>query len=239
MDKLEALTQKSEVMKNKATEIIYNAFKNKVIATTKDNDYTFEDGDIQGSCYLCNRETTKGFKKKDMIKPTFVDQEISKNRNSDVICECCAFALSFTSLRNYAIYASENSAEHPNLQSCKEIILDKEKETPFVLCIPTSGQKWLSIKAKVNLNNENIIVRFENDDVFVNVDLFKTLIDDIELLLKLDFTKTEILSLNLNSSKVMKSNKIHEILKTVSRLELYKNKKIYKLAVHLAQKGED
>lgn len=221
------------------TELIYKSFKNKIIISDKGKelDYSFEDGEIEGECYLCGRYTTKGFEKKKVIKPTFADQELAVNKLSKVVCECCAFSLNFSSLRNYGIFATEETAEHPNLKRFKELIL-RNDTTPFILCIPTSGQKWISLRTNINYGSENMIVTLENEKIKINRKAFKELIEDVEKLYNLGFTKKEIGSLELNSSKVLKIG-INTAIETIKKIEKHKGKGVLKLAVHLAQKEEE
>lgn len=222
----------------KASELIYESAKNKKIPSAKKEiNYSFADGKEEGTCFICGRSTHKGFPKKEILKPTFTDYQYCINRQSDIVCECCSFCLSFSELRNYSIFATSNVFEHPSLSRCKELILHNT-ETPFILCIAVSGQKWLHIKSTVNYNSENIIVNLEENKISLNRKEFAFLLKKIEELYTFGFTKEEIKKLKFNSTKILNFGikRFEQIFKEV---EKYKKTKLLELCCYLAQKEEN
>lgn len=223
-----------------ATELIYKSAKEKKIITPKGKEiyYDFKDGTEIGNCYICGRYTEKGFKKKKIIKPTFTDQQYCSARNSDTVCEYCSFCLSFSELRNYGIFATETTLIHPDIEQYTDIILNN-KETPFILCIPTSGQKWLHIKSTVNYQADNISVNLEEQTILFNRSEFSYLFYELDKLYNSDFkfTKDEIEKLEFNSSKILNYG-ISNYKKMMEKLEKYKGTLLMKLCVYLLKKKE-
>ncbi len=220
------------------TKLIYKAAKGKTITTPKGKSifYDFKVGDKEGHCYICGRHTVKGFDKKKIIKPTFTDQQYCNARDSDIVCEYCSFCLSFSELRNYGIFATETTLIHPDIERYTDIILNN-KETPFILCIPTSGQKWLHIKSKVNYQTDNIAVNLEEQTILFNRSEFSYLFYELDKLYNSDFkfTKDEIETLEFNSSKILKYG-LSNYQEMLEKLEKYKGTSLMKLCVYLLKK---
>lgn len=220
------------------TKLIYKAGKGKTITTPKGKTifYDFKDGNKEGYCYICGRHTTKGFDKKKIIKPTFTDQQYCNARDSDIVCEYCSFCLSFSELRNYGIFATETKLIHPDTGQYVDIIL-RNKETPFVLCIPTSGQKWLHIKAEVNYETEKMAVNLEEQTILFNRSEFSYLFQELDGLYNSDFkfTKDEIEKLEFNSSKILEYG-LCNYEKMMGKLGKYKGTSLMKLCVYLLKK---
>lgn len=226
-----------------ATKLIYSTLSNKSINIKTNNDlktinYCFEAGKEKGNCYLCNSYTEKGFFVKKVIKPTFTNSDLAKDKNSNVICEACSFCLSKQELRSYGLFVTSNSFIHPTLKEFKKIILTN-KVSPFVMHIPTSGKKWILLKSDVNYNTEHFTVMLEEEKIFVDRKQFSFLIEQIEKLynLKTDFTKKEIASFNFDTTKILKFG-TENFYKIYSKIEKFKNTKLLKLCCHLAQKEE-
>lgn len=222
----------------KATELIYKATKGKTITTPKGKtiSYHFEDGDKKGYCYICGRYTEKGFEKKKIIKPTFTDQQYCNMKSSDVVCEYCSFCLNFSELRNYGIFATETNFIHPDIEQYTDIILNN-KEVPFVLCIPTSGQKWLHIKTEVNYEANKMVINFEEQKILFHRSEFSYLYHELDKLYNSDFkfTKDEIETLEFNSSKILKYG-LSNYQEMLEKLEKYKGTSLMKLCIYLLKK---
>lgn len=226
-----------------ATKLIYSTLSNRSTSIKSNNDfkvinYCFEAGKEKGNCYLCNSYTEKGFSVKKVIKPTFTNLDIAKNRNSNVICEACSFCLSKQELRNYGLFVTQSSFMHPSLKEFKNLILNN-KAVPFLMYIPTSGKKWILLKSDVNYNAERFTIMLEEEKIFVDRKQFSFLIEQIEKLYnsKTNFTKKEIVSLNFDTTKILKFG-TENFYKIYSKIEKFKNTKLLKLCCHLAQKEE-
>lgn len=222
------------------TELIYKNAVNRKIHTPKgvEVDYSFQEGQEEGNCYICNRKTTKGKKKNEVIKNTFTNQELCLNRISDIVCEYCSFYLNFSQMRNYAIFATESEFRHPAISDFKNIIINLPKEQ-FIICIPTSGQKWIALFSKVNFSDEFIQVSLETNVIKFRKKDFFYLMNKVEEVYNSEFklTKEEIKTLEFNSSKILKMG-LDRYKKIISDLEKYKNTKLMELCCVLAQKEE-
>ena len=159
-----------------------------------------EKGKLSGRCWLCGCETGTGHPKKKIIKPTFTDHDLATIPWSDVVCEHCAWALSYRELRNYSILATGDGLYHPSRPQIREVILNPP-EPPFLLCVAESGQRWLHFKAYVNLTNKGFAVRMDNLNAIVSPKLFKRALDPVEELYQ-TFTKAEIESGNYQSHRI-------------------------------------
>ena len=187
-----------------AVRLIYEAaMKTPEVVTPSGKTVIYEpakDGELSGRCWLCGCETETGHPKKKIIKPTFTDHDLAAIPWSDVVCEHCAWALSYRELRNYSILATGDGLYHPTRAQIREAILNPP-DPPFLLCVAESGQRWLHFKANVNLTNKGFGVRMDNFDVIVSPELFKRALDPVEKLYQ-TFTKAEIESGNYQSHRI-------------------------------------
>jgi len=192
-------------------------------------------GELEGRCWLCGCETSHGHPKKKVIKPTFTDSDFARVRWSDVVCEHCAWALSYRSLRNYSILATQDGLYHPSRAELREVFLSPP-EPPFVICVAESGQPWLHYKAWVNMQATRFVVRFEHVDVRVRPDEFGEILEPIEELYK-EFSKDEIRSGGYKAHRIQKFGleRWEELEREVSR---YRGTRIFELALFVAQNEE-
>ena len=189
---------------NCPTKLIFEAaMKHPEVETPSGKTVTYqpaEKGKLSGRCWLCGCETETGHPKKKIIKPTFTDHDLAAIPWSDVVCEHCAWALSYRELRNYSILATGDGLYHPTRAQIREAILNPPNP-PFLLCVAESGQRWLHFKAYVNLTNKGFAVRMDNFNAIVSPKLFKRALDTVEELYQ-TFTKAEIESGNYQSHRI-------------------------------------
>lgn len=152
-----------------------------------------ERGHFAGICWLCGESTDAGHPRRKVIKPTFTDAGVARAPWSDVVCEACAWAISYRSLRNYSILASPAGLRHPTRTEIREVLLEPP-EPPFALCVAVSGQKWLHLKARVALSREAFPALLEETPVIVHPAAFAALLGPAEELYAGGFTKAEIAS---------------------------------------------
>jgi len=195
-----------------------------------------EEGSLAGDCWLCGCRTNKGHPKKKIIKPTFTDHDLANLPWSEVVCEHCAWALSYRELRNYSILATGERLYHPSRAEIKETLL-KPPEPPFLLAVAESGQRWLHFKAKVNLSNKRFLVRLDNFDVIVNPEQFKTLLEPIEELYQ-TFTKAEIESGNYQSHRIREFG-MERWERIESIIEPARKSSLFQLAIFVAQRSAE
>lgn len=224
-----------------AAELIYNAAMKTptvALANNKTAEYTpLEYGNLSGTCWLCGAETTQGIPKKKAIKPTFTDADCAKSPLNDLVCEHCNWALSWRTLRNYSILATQEGLQHPTRPELREILLNPP-EPPFLLCIATSGQKWLYFKAKVSFRRQNYPVMLEEVPVTVNTELLAKVLKPVETLYGSGFSKAEILSGEYKPVNINKFG-MRRWEDAENQITKYRGTRMFELAVFVAQKGEN
>ena len=193
-------------------------------------------GELIGTCWLCGCLTTSGHPKNKIIKPTFTDSNLAKAPWSGVVCDHCAWALSYRSLRNYSILATWNEMRHPSRAEVREVLLNPP-EPPFVLCVADSGQRWLHIRSKITYRDGPMIVRFEDLEVRITPLEFARLLEPIERLYQV-FTKDEIASGTFKSHKIQEFG-IAEWERLWSQIARHRASGAFKLALFVAQRKEE
>lgn len=185
-------------------------------------------------CWLCGGTTGgRGLPVKKAIKDTFTDRDKARYAASDSICPGCAFCLSFMSLRNYSVLATENELRHPGRAEIRGILLEPP-EPPFVLCIAVSGQKWLHFRAQVSYSHDNFPAQYEETQVFVNRSALARLLELVEQLYAV-FTKAEILSGQYGQNRIRQFG-LAEFQHIENELAPQRGSRLFDLAVFVAQK---
>lgn len=224
----------------KPTRLLYEAAMKTPsvpLANNKTAEYTpLVPGNLFGACWLCGAETECGVAKKKAIKPTFTDADFAQAPLSDIVCEHCNWALSWRTLRNYSILATSAGLQHPSRPELREILLSPP-DPPFLLCVATSGQKWLHFKAQISLRQKNFPAIFEETPVIVDAGLFAEILRLVETLYTGGFNKNEILSgeyrpVNINKFGVRRWEEAENPIRK------HRGTRLFELAVFVAQKGE-
>lgn len=221
------------------TKFIYSAaLQNPHVETPTGKIVTYkpaETGNQKEFCWLCGC-VTFGHPKKKIIKPTFTDHDLANLPWSEVVCEHCAWALSYRELRNYSILATEKILYHPSRPIIRAALL-YPPEPPFLLAVAESGQRWLHFKAKVNLSNKRFLVRLDSFDVTVNPEQFKALLEPIEELYQ-TFTKAEIESGNYQSHRIREFG-MERWERIESIIEPVRKSSLFRLAIFVAQRSAE
>lgn len=194
-----------------------------------------EEGKLAGQCWLCGCETKTGHPKKKIIKPTFTDHDLATIPWSDVVCDHCAWALSYRELRNYSILATGDELYHPSRIETREVLLQPPKP-PFLICVAESRKIWLHFKAKVNLSNKRFSVRMDNLDVIASPEQFKNLLEPIEELYQ-TFIKAEIKFGNYQSHRI-KEFGLDRWEQLESIIAPMRKSSLFQLALFVAQREE-
>jgi CRISPR type IV-associated protein Csf1 len=185
-------------------------------------------------CWLCGGSTGGlGLPVKKAIKDTFTDRDKARQPASNSICPGCAFCLSFMSLRNYSILATENKLRHSARAEMRDILLEPP-EPPFVLCIAVSGQKWLHFRAQVAYSCDGFPVQYEETPIFVDRPVLAMLLELIEQLYAV-FTKSEILSGQCGQNRIRQFG-LAEFQRIENKLAPHRGSRLFDLAVFVAQK---
>jgi len=188
-------------------------------------------------CWLCGGEVAgnQGMPTKKAIKPTFTDHPYARCQASVSICAGCAFCLSARELRNYSILATSTRLQHPFRSQWRDILIHPP-EPPFVMCLAVSGQKHLSFKAPVNLDQRRFTVMLEERAVHVIPTKLKYCIEAVEDLY-VWFSKDEIATGRYSQHKIKECS-----LRRWEDLEIvvagWREMPLFDLALFVAQKRE-
>jgi len=188
------------------------------------------------SCWLCGGEISgRGRQVKRAILDTFTDRDKARAPWSDSICPGCAFCLSYTTLRNYSILATEEGLRHPGRAEIKGLLLEPP-EPPFLLCIAVSGQKWLHFRAEIAYSQDGFPVQYEETRVTVDRATLASLLDIVEQLYAV-FTKAEILSGSYGQNRIREFG-LRRFQELEAMAALVRGSRLFDLAVFVAQKKE-
>lgn len=224
------------------TQFIYQAaMKTPLVNLTMGKTVEYKDIDPQKvddqRCWLCGGQTDGlGVPIAKAIKPTFTNHDSARAPGSKAICAGCAFCLGPRELRNYSVLATEQELRHPTRPEIKNLLLDPP-ELPFVLCIAVSGQKHLHFRAEINYSRDDFMVELEEVRVYVDRNFLPELLDWIEKLYTV-FTKEEIKTGHYSQSRI-KQFGIRQFLAIENRLGIHRGRRLFDLAVFVAQKQED
>lgn len=226
------------------TGFIYKHFKGLKFSKFKNdgkeivfNFTDFEDGELEGECFICGNFANKGVSTKIAIKKTFTDFNYCRNKKSEIVCECCYFAISYKTLRMYGMFCNKDYGTLiVNQSDYKDIILNNNK-TPFIICVPSSGQKWLHYKAPVNTDINYLKIQFEDNVINCTKKEFKDTLCLIEYLLNNKITKSDILTGTYNHSKIIKIG-IENFKKIEDELKQIRKTNFLELCVKLANGGK-
>jgi len=193
-------------------------------------------------CWLCGGSTDgKGQPVKKAIKPTFTDIPLAKAQESKSVCAGCTFCLSFKSMRNYSIVATEKILLHPSRAELRDILLSPPKP-PFVTCIAVSGQKWVHIKSQIVYTRNHFPVQLEDITVYVEPVEFEKLLEPIEELYSAGFRKMsgktftgEIETGQYDSHKILVFG-IEKWSELEEQIKEARGQRLFKLALFVAQK---
>jgi len=105
---------------------------------------------------------------------------------------------------------------------------------PFTIAISESGQKHILPWAQEGLSQDHFPVQFELDTLWVNRGEFTELLGHFESLMALEFSKTEILSGEYHSDRLMRA--ISQYFPHESVIAGYRGGRLLQLVNHVAQK---
>lgn len=187
-------------------------------------------------CWLCGGRTDgRGLPVKKAILPTFTDRDKARGSRSHSVCQGCAFCLSYLTLRNYSILATEQRLRHPTRAEIRELLLDPP-EPPFVLCIAVSGQKHLHFRSQVAYSKDGYPVQMEETRVCVERPVLREWLKKIELLYTV-FSKDEIRTGKYSQNRI-KEFGLLRFQAVEAIIAPHRGTRLFDLAVFVAQKIE-
>lgn len=188
-------------------------------------------------CWLCGGKTEgRGLPVKKAILDTFTDRDMARQPASQSVCQGCAFCLSFLSLRNYSILATQDELRHPTRAEIRNVLLDPPGP-PFVLCIATSGQKWLHFKGEVSYSQNNYPAQLEETRVYVDTVQLEQILLLVEDLYTA-FSKAEILSGKYSQNRIKKFG-LARFQQVERQAAKFRGQRLFDLGVFVAQKREE
>ena len=157
----------------------------------KHKEITVENGELEGICCLCGKETKNGFKKKfgaNMTKAV----EIS---HGTVVCPHCQPLIKMSNeLRRSMWLITESEFKNFKKQEAKDIILNLPDE-PFYLYLTNTWQQigWIKMITRANYDKQSLICCcVDYDTYFIELEVIKELFKVIEELRELKIPKAEL-----------------------------------------------
>lgn len=218
------------------------ALLTKVVATPSGKTVEYANGPPlqqvkDDTCWLCGGETEgRGLPTKKAIKQTFTDHPYARGQGSKSVCAGCAFVLSRRELRNYSILATKHGLWHPSRAEWKGILLEPPRP-PFVACLAVSGQKHLSFKAPVNMDNRYFTVLLEERLIHIIPARLADCLEGVQALYAY-FNKEEIATGRYNQNRIKECG-LARWQQLEARVEAWRGKPLFELALFVAQKPEE
>ncbi len=195
----------------------------------KHNNITVEQGELEGTCCLCGKETIYGYKKKFGSNFT-ATPEVSMGT---VICEYCHPLIKLSNeLRRSMWIVTGSEFRKFKKDEAKDIILNLPDE-PFYLYLTNTWQKvgWVKMLNRANHDKNGLICcNVDYDTYFIELEVIKELFKVIEELRELKIPKSELESWELSMHHYKKLEHPRE---TAKQLKKYAGNPIWKLAVYL------
>lgn len=166
---------------------------------------TPEIGELEGTCCICKKHTTTGFKKKFSGNFTCADY-IS---NGDVICKECNYLVKNSNeYRRTMFLLTEDELIKFKKKEAKDIVFNLPNQ-PFYIYLTKTWQKigWIRMNEVYNQNNQNEInFLIDYDIVSVNLKTLKEICDFIKKLRDIKIPKTVLENGNLEIHHYRKLN---------------------------------
>lgn len=205
-------------------------------------------------CAFTGQKISKGVLMKDLIKPTFTDQEYIKYpskyasiETALLIEEVIKTEKGFNSLRNYSFFATENKLQLLKREEISSLLFNIP-ETPFQIGVTYSNKKHISFKAPINYDCFNYqiitdlgIVNFNKKQVLEYLDIIQswyTIIPEKKETAAQPtyFTKDEIKGLSIPLQKKINEYGLQKYFQETQFLQKYRNTSLFNLIVHTLNK---
>jgi CRISPR type IV-associated protein Csf1 len=209
---------------------------------------------VSSICAFTGVKITEGVLMKDLIKPTFTDQELIKF-NSEyasidialLIEEVIKGEKGFNSMRNYSFYADESKLKLLKRENILELLLNIPNK-PFQIGVTFSNKKHLAYKSPVNFDTDNYqvmtdlgIVNFEREKAIEIIGIaqkwYSVLPDKKETAaLPTYFTKEQIKGLSNPNHKQIQAYGLQKYFKESQELDKFRNTSLFNLIIHCLNK---
>jgi CRISPR type IV-associated protein Csf1 len=194
-------------------------------------------GEMEGSCYLCGAEST-GKPKAKVIKDTFTDHSWAKAPYSEMVCDYCAWALSYKfDTRAYTLFATLDGLRLLSRAEIRGLLLKPPPATPYLLCVAVSGQKWLHFKGQVGVSSDEWVLMMEERKMRVIPGQFAAVLDPVERLYRV-FTKDEIASGDYQAHRILEYG-MGAWERDEALIARHRGSRLIDLALFVAQKPEE
>ncbi len=201
-------------------------------------------------CAMCGASNIPGYPIKDVIKATFMDNELLNNRSKH-LCIYCAACIGkdvpmSSWVRAHSFFATKKKLQFLKREDLWNNIFSPP-ETPFVFGVTYSHKKHISFKTEVNFSKKKFMIKTENESVIV----IKKELNSSGVLTAMKnwyticndkkieptwFTKNDILTGCTNFSKIEKYGRNKYLLEN-KVIKPYRQTALLKLLAHSLNKG--
>jgi len=202
----------------------------------KARNITPETSNLEGTCCMCGKHTTNGFKKKfggNFSTADFVS-------NGDVICPECNYIVSNSNeYRRTMYYLSDDTFKTFKKKDIKEIIFNLP-DKPFYLYLTQTWQKigWIRMDQVYNDTVKGTIkILLDYDIIECNLENLKNVYDFIKSLRDLKISKTDLESGHFEMYNFRKLKDEYDLFKAreiLEKVKSYVGNPIWDLALYIA-----
>ena len=160
-------------------------------------------------CWLCGGTHQEMVPRRLRLNEGFTNHGWAKAPRSEWLClPCAVFLMSHPSARHYwrnqghVFMVDPPYLRHPGRAEWRGVLLNPPAP-PFLLCLPTSGQKHLVFRGTVARGREVFPLQYEEEQVMVEREVLRDLLGTIETLLAAGFRREELRSGRPNSRRVL------------------------------------
>ena len=157
---------------------------------------SIKQGNVQGVCMICNRETEVGLKIKEVVSGNFTGW--SMLQSGDCVCPECAIIFSDQTFRKKSWVVSEKSGFKVFKNDEAAEIMFNPPEPPFFIHIAKQGQKqtWLYCLHRVATSNKRYFFSHEayNVPIFFEREKAENYLQKAKYALQLGVTKRELIA---------------------------------------------
>lgn len=202
----------------------------------------FYDDSYRGICNVCGKEMYGGIPAKKIFSSHYMDWPLHKEPQETHVCRACAFCIVMNPAGRVALFryplVAGKMLHLCNRKQFREYLLHPP-EPPFVLIFPTSQKKHLFAKSKISYSKKCYFCNLEEMVIPVGAGI-SGMLDDIEAMRGIGFTKQDIVSSRISGNVIKKyalaSGDYERILLKFE--ELHKSE-MFPLALEVAQKMEE
>jgi CRISPR type IV-associated protein Csf1 len=198
--------------------------------------------ETEKTCCLCggNKIISEWTKSKEVFSGNFTDYNYLKNKQSDILCDFCTFALSDKSmdspkgkkcgLRLYSFLVENNDFTIINYDEKAYYLFEHAFNIPFILAFSSTGQKHISYKSVINYSSDIFTVSTDFMNIIFDRALWFQIYEIANNFYQNKCTKDELLNCSIPPWKF---NKYDINFVDYQKLKRVQNTEQYKLIVSI------